>query len=286
MIFAPNGWTTDASTGVVRFVAPGGINAGLIEYSERQRPVRLLSSLITQGPIITGFLGHKVGPIQRVITKEGEYGAIVEIDGEFQGLAARGVLACVFGDDFYNRIAGVASHESDRIGYIVLDIARSDAQFFGRRRRRRFVYAPPAGWQALHVNLETTWFPSDYPGHAASITVQPAMPNEFGVRAALCAALMEDVTLGSSGDVRLAPENRFGLRGELWRREYPREQGLPWLLEVIILCDDSFCYPFRYLGLSDERDRDLFFNVIGSAEPIPTAEAFQGSALAVAHWNE
>lgn len=287
VIFPPEGWRADASTGVVCLTALGGREEGYIEYSERLRPVRRVLVLAAQEPLLPGFAGRRVGPIQRFVTDEGEYAAFVVVEGSWRGIPAECALAYVFGDDFYNRIAGVAgiATGADRIGETVRDIARHDAQFLGQRRRRRFVYEPPTNWQALNVNLETTWFPLDYPRHEVSITVQPAVPAEPGVLVALIAGLGADISIGPD-DGRSSPPNRFSLCGQLWRRDQLRKQSPPLHVDVVILRDDTFYYPLRYLGASEGPDRERFVDLVGSVEPIPVSTAQQVGVATIGHWSD
>src|SRR5262249_52340514 len=55
------------------------------------------------------------------------------------------------------------------------------ATFGAAPRRRRYLYAPPPGWQALPTGLIATWYPPEYPRHRSQIVVYPAEPSRRAV---------------------------------------------------------------------------------------------------------
>lgn len=109
MIARPEGWTFVAGAHTQTLIPPAGAEVAVIRYTEKVRPLRKLGDIVDawlrRHPEITHTA---IGDPEKLITAEGEWAALVVIDGGFQGSAARIVLGIVFADDYYARIEGIA----------------------------------------------------------------------------------------------------------------------------------------------------------------------------------
>ena len=81
MIIAPPDWARHWRGETLVLVAPEGERAGTVLYNERVRPVASVLDLIKTAPPPNGFAPAAMGPIREIVTREGEYGARLDIEG-------------------------------------------------------------------------------------------------------------------------------------------------------------------------------------------------------------
>src|SRR5262249_50642794 len=157
------GWRRTLSGDRITLVHPEGELVGAIRYRESVRPLAAMSAIV--GDLIARaaeFRDPAVGPIQRGLTEEGEYTCRVAVSGTVRGDPARRHIAVVPADDDYALLTGVSRAPSrfDELASSVEPLLAKDAHGRGLRRRR-YLYAAPAGWQGLARGLTTEWQPPD-----------------------------------------------------------------------------------------------------------------------------
>ena len=136
-----------------------------LQIRTNQRPLRPFSTVLGD----TAY-----GELEKFTTIEGEYAGMV-IAAEPGGVR---VIAMVVGDDSYVTIEG---HSPDplRAGWC-RDLVHTLARFYplglGKPRRRRYLYRPPDGWQAVPRTGAVVWLNSEYPRTSGRITVFDARP--------------------------------------------------------------------------------------------------------------
>jgi hypothetical protein len=179
MIVLPRGWALVNEADHVVLVHPAGRQVASIEYRERVHP------LLKVGALVRRFLAHHPefecrelpDCVERVMTAEGEFGALATLEGKERGVPAQRDLGFVFGDDFYALVSAVCyrAEAFDEVTRTVRELVASDAHALGVRRRR-FEYAPPRGWQPLARFFVTDWLAPGYPRDNVYLTVYPANP--------------------------------------------------------------------------------------------------------------
>ena len=108
MIPAVRGWATEALPHGILMTHPGGKQVATIAYRERARP------LLPVGPLLHNVLARtprwvteRVGPVERLVTHDGEHGALVTVTGTQDGAPAHRDFGFVFGDDFFSSVGGL-----------------------------------------------------------------------------------------------------------------------------------------------------------------------------------
>jgi hypothetical protein len=90
---------------------PQGRPAGGIRVQDRLRPLRATRAIVDQALVeMRGVLADlEVGPLRRLVTAEGEYGALLTIAGSRRadGRRVERTLGLVFGEDCYSRVDGI-----------------------------------------------------------------------------------------------------------------------------------------------------------------------------------
>src|SRR5882672_8803921 len=108
MIAAIPEWTFENRGPFVVLAPPQGKGRGRIHYSERHRPIRRVRDLVSGFERDPRFRIVRVGAPERMITNEGEYAALVTVDGTLLEKPVQRTVGYVFGDDFYDEIDGLA----------------------------------------------------------------------------------------------------------------------------------------------------------------------------------
>jgi hypothetical protein len=273
MIPIPAGWRAARVEDSLLIEAP----EGAIRYVERARPLRRVVDLVREHRAPAGFVATRMHPPERLVTAEGEYGAFVVVEGRIGERPVDRVFAFVFGDDCYARLAGLCLEPSarERFRATVRALACADAHMLGARRRR-FLYAPPPGWQGVLDGFVATWCPTSQPGRTR-ILVGAAAPAAPGLRDDLVRAALG----GPPPAARAVPGRLAGLR---WTVRRPDGGARTFVL----LEDERYLYPLRLESELLALDaHETFARVIGSVEPLPAprpAPAPGGAAMM--HWAD
>jgi hypothetical protein len=268
---------------------------GFIRYSERRRPILRVRELVKGLELDPRFLITAVGAPERLVTDEGEYAALVTVDGLLLEAPVRRTMAYVFLDDCYSVIDGLAlrAEEQERFAQQVRLLALHDAHLQGELRRRRFVYQAPRGWSGVASFLHAYWFPEDYPRDRSNLTVAPAIPvprGSMGFTEMLAQhAILRPGFAVDSVEEPTALANPNKLNGSAWEA-LGRFDGALGFRDVHILDDGRFAYAVVLESPRDRRDANLALlrAVTDSVEPIPHPgrSVSADSRESVDHWAE
>lgn len=266
MISRVGGWSWDVERGAVILTPLDAPGSGAIRYRERLRPIRALEELAAAQVEAAELSDPRVEDADALVTREGEYGAVVNLSGRVDGEPAQLTVAVVIGDDWYAETAGLTREVSQfaRFDRQVRELARTDRLHLGVRRRR-FNYTPPAGWRATTpLAMYTTWT-SPEPGRA--IHVYPAVPREHGLS-------IGPPVGGGVADIGFAPEDIStpSLGGTCWELSATTSGGELGVRRMAVLDDGSYLYPLlvEATGELDAPTREAFGAVVGSVEPLPS----------------
>ena len=284
MITPPQGWTVERAGETVILTAPGAAAAGVIHYDERLRPIAGVLDLIKAAPPPEGFAPERAPPIQRIVTCEGEYGALLHVEGRMYDRPAEIALGFVLLDDFYARVRGVVVDPDrfDAFRAAVADLLSGDAHLLGRVRRRRVQFTPPPGWSEHRGLFESRLRPPDAPADPRAIVVGPALPKVPGLGEAILAGVLAgadpaDALRGPYVPVATA----HGLHGKRWPLRSAASRT-----DVVILEDASFVYCVRLdAGVAAPASEDVLHAVVESILPIPRTAEAPPTAL-FGHWFE
>lgn len=293
MIAAPCGWEWSHAPGGA-LLQPRTGDRLAIHYAEHMRPTRSVLEIVEDAVAeVTGLEVHERPAPRVVITGEGEYGAHATVRGRRGGAPAQLDVGVVFVGDSYSRFLGATADPSSfgTLSSTVGDLVQRDAHMV-ERRRRRFWYLPPAGWQALDRPGQTDWYPLDYPGTPTVLTVWRAMPRERGGSCAgfVHALVGADIAAGwklldSGGEHPVLSGHglegaRLHLRGKFPGRAETHRH-------VVVFEDVSWFYPivFETVGAQPAAAAErTLAAVIRSVRPLPRAEATADAAAALGHW--
>src|SRR5262245_41487228 len=137
--------------------APDG---GWAELRERQRPLLPFRQLVDRRVEDLRAAGiRELAPerARRVVTVEGELGAIATTAGSCEGEPIEHSLAVSYADDFQVEIDARASRADQRDGVraAVRELVSRFPVGLGELRYRRYLYQPPAGWHGVSRGLVT-----------------------------------------------------------------------------------------------------------------------------------
>jgi hypothetical protein len=283
VIVPPASWSARRDGETVIFTAPGAAPANVILYDERLRPLDSVVELIKAAPPPAGFVPVRVGPIQEVVTREGEYGALVFIEGRMHDSFADLAFGFVILDDFYSRVRGIAIAPAIQPQFrsTIAELVIGDAHILGRARRRRFRYEPPAGWTEQRSLFESRWLAPDYPRDPRTIVVGPALPKVSG----LADAILTGVLAGADpAQVLRGPYRPLLISDQLHGKQWQlRSRNVD--TDVVILEDDSFVYCVRLDTSAPSANDEILDALVMSIRPIPPA-ATPSSSNPFAHWMD
>jgi hypothetical protein len=259
-----------------------------IRYVERRRPLARVAELVERVRL-RGWREVDRGPIEALVTDEGEYAAQITLRGTLDGLPVVRSFGFVFFDDFVARLVGLARapEEAPRLVETVRKLVRLDTHLAGLRRRR-YVYAPPdaALWHGyLMPPFHAYYLPLTYPSDPSTIAVYPAIP---GTGEALVDAVLasgpgvQRRTLGAPAHLVAAS----GLSG-LWHTLHAGQHT--W--DLVVLGDDRYSYAMMLRTIAQDRERHaaVFQAMARSIEPLPRPRGARGGELgsaALGHWND
>jgi len=276
MIVIPRGWTLVNELDHLALVHAGGREVAVVRYRERSYPLLKVGTLVRAE--LSGHPQFKPSAVpdvvERVLTAEGEYGALATIEGEEGGVRTQRDLGFVFGDDFYSVVSAVCyrAEEFEELTKLVRDLVVSDTHALGLRRRR-YEYSPPRGWQPLVRYFVTDWLAPEYPKDPVHVTVYPANPITIAppnLLAALAAS-------GRTPESRLEREQvaalrtPSGLAGEV--AEIVFTTGARRTVKLcMVLADQRFTYSMEVTAQSDAHlaaHRAEIEDLFTSVQPIP-----------------
>ena len=191
MIVCPPDWSLSRLPGgcVLRpLVAHGAEPAAELRYSEGSRPLltaaAVVREVLAQQP---DFLPQEQSRPELCITAEGEYAALVRVRGRLKENSddARGdrpawhLIGAIYGEESMNVLDALVSAPAalPATAQTVRSLLYSARLGLGLRKRR-FLYQPPPGWQALRNGLLCSYHPPDHPRRQTMLVVHPAMPRD------------------------------------------------------------------------------------------------------------
>ncbi len=279
MISRPANWAAIHGIRTQTLIAPEGAQAAGIRYTERVRPLMRLGDIVAEWMTRHADFGNpQVGQPERLLTREGEHAGLVIIDGDHGGKPAQASLGVVFGDDFYARIEGFALRpdvfESTR--EMVRELTISDYHVLGRRRRR-YEYTAPNGWQPIVRGFTTDWVSPGFPlqwglivAYAAS-PIAPVDEVDFGMLATRA------VDRGFTVDASAPPvevSSQHGLVGVV--TEVVGTQGDKRMLRAFVtMTDRQYLYSAELMARTEDAwpaHRQAFAEFWQSIVPIPGAQ--------------
>jgi hypothetical protein len=265
-----------------------GAAFGELRVREGQRPIESAARIFARAAARLPATAADASPVESITTTEGELATFQVLRGELgdDGRFIR-CLGAVFGDDAYTLIDGgaVAAPGFASLEAAARALTSHCSLFLGYHRRRRFRYTPPEGWTGSACGLDATW---RAPGGRAYLTVHAAQPAR-STPGGLFAAVLARLTLaGFAPDPPAPPPRRIarsGLRGFAWH-EIGAEGDCPVCLDVVVLEDERFLYPFELCADLEVNAEALaaLDRVVRSAQPVPLPEPFPRGELSL-HWT-
>jgi len=250
---------------------PEGAQLGVIQIREGQRPLASTDALFAAD-------GVERGPLERLVTTEGEHAAVQVHRGSGpDGQAFVRCLGAVFGDDFYTLIDG-GTTVADRFTlfeHAVRTLAVTMSLGLGYRRRRRFEYTVPAGWGGIARGLDTVWMPPGFPGVRSQITVHAAQPvgaTARDLRDSIIKRLeLSGMTSMKVGDAEPRITEGSAVNGVAWRAT-GTEDGIRKHVDVVVLEDERFLYPLELVASAEHigEARAFFDYLVHTVRGIPT----------------
>jgi hypothetical protein len=278
MISPLPGWTFDAGADAILLRLCARPDAGIIRYVERRRPCLTFPEIVAEHVQDPAARVTRMERREDLVTNEGEYGALVRMDGAVRGRRAQHILACIFVDDFYAELLAVVvdGAERERFETAVRTLARGDCHMM-THRRRRYLHTPPAGWRptARGSALNAVYLPPDPQTDPSALVVAAAVPVSPWDASPVDAILSTHVSgaggvtvLGRRGQ-RLA-RTRPGLWGRVWELDIDNPRFVARRF-VAILQDDRHTYSLHLDSALARVDsnRDCFHQVVGSVTPLP-----------------
>jgi hypothetical protein len=282
-------WRVERVDRGVVLVAPEGPGAGQIWCVRDAGPLRSLGRLARDAVRRLGLDAARLGAPERLVTLEGEHAALVAIAGRLGGRPARVRLGAVFGDDRVTTFAGAVTelgHEA-RLDAMVRDRIARHAMGLGVRRRR-YVYAPPPGWQALVRGPITDWIAPAFPDEWAVVVVYPADPasaRAAGILPALRGQAAAHGFVAEREDRPIALTSDGGLEG-VRLEAVGVHRGARVLRVLAGFLDARYIYALELQSRCEPRwdeHRAAFEALCRSIEPVPARCA---PADALRHWVE
>lgn len=278
-------WRAVPSQGGTLLRWASAVEAGWVQYVE-SRPLQPLHAQVhDQLGIDPDFAVEAASPIFRFQTQEGEYGAGLIVDGRSQKTRApqRRIFCSVMADHFCTWLVAHLLQPSRyaELGDRVIRLAASDRLWLGLRRRR-FVFAPPAGWRLRAMGLSAWLLHPAFPRRRVSIVVPPAWPLADDTPG--LDAWLREQDSHEALSVEPEPEYRIqartsarGLQGFL-REGLVRDSrdGERRLRIAVSLRDERYLYGLRLIAPADEPVHphvELLLALSDSIEPLPGGQA-------------
>jgi hypothetical protein len=247
-----------------------------VEVHERIAPLRRARA------IFDAALGiATTAPIREYLTRDGEHAALLDLAS-----ASRRVISGItYADDFYRLVIGHTADEAraEDIAKCVRELTLSFSLDLAEDRRRRFRYAPPAGWSSRSRHgLITEWLAPEFPSDAAMISVFPSSPmREMPSR--VFDRSMHEMQWG--GFVASACEGPFPfaaprLHAEDWRLVGRWGEGARVQIDLVVLHDNARTYLVRleHDGSRDDEHRATLHALATSIVPIGRGRVASGAA--------
>jgi hypothetical protein len=262
---------------------PSEPDIGVIQLRHRQplRPLRSLLSHLTGVPV-GGSPMRLSAPPRAITTDEGEYGALIRLEGG----AARRTVGVVFGDEW---LATVDARVAALDRFAMFDEAAERLTMslglgLGADRWRRPWYRPPAGWSCVQRVRCDLWLVPGFPRVHGAISVFHARPEQETDVLVQHHKLFEALTreyVARRSEPRPV-QTRSGRAGKTLDYDV-RFGGLVREAADVVLADGRFLYLARLETDLEHRDRHTaaFLELVDTIEPIPRARQ---DLSGLVHW--
>jgi hypothetical protein len=298
------GWTRYQMADGVVLVPPAGSSAGAVRIREARRPLLPLRTIIAS--IVSELSEGKSGPfavplavskVRRLFTSEGEHAALFTISAQRPGakegeVSQQRIIGIVLGDDCYTQIDGAAEspQEITACREIVTFLTEHYFQGLGGDRRRRFEYAPPAGWAAVRRSHGTSYYAPGYPKRPAIITTYLTRPTTTSVPELMDRMVFMDALVGVQRDKEEPPrplQATAGLSGQLHRITGRHPVAGPVVFHQATLRDSRFTYivDLQSTEGTEAETLPVFLETARSVQPIPANQTHASSGLLI-QWAE
>lgn len=264
------------------FYPQDGNGLAVVHVRERVRPlepIKRLAQQVAKSLAASAVQIDSMSGVEPFETREGEYGARVVLSGSSSGQKVQHTIACIFGDDFYDRVDSffADSPRSDEYRARVGELVANYRLGLGENRTRRFHYAPPADWVGRSRGMLAQWMTHDFPQRPSQILVPAASPRTRGDGSTMSRALMaRRMFRFRSDDTKVEPfVQRAGLEGRLVHRhghfDKSRQLSLATDLITIFVTDSVYLYVVRVETAQPwlDADRALLVELAHSIRPLP-----------------
>jgi len=275
MIVLPHGWAVVNEADHILLVRPDV--GAQITYRERNHPLAKVGALVRRHLADHPQFVPTAMPdvVERLITAEGEFGAVATIEGTEAGRPAQRDFGFVFGDDFYALNASVCVRPMfyEDVTQTVRALVATDVHALGVRRRR-FEYSPPRGWLPIARYMVTDWLAPNFPRDAVHLTVYPANPlsiSPVNVIATLAQSYRgpgTQIERERYGTLRTPS----GLAGDIAEIVYV-DAARRLIKQFAVMQDQRYGYALEVTASNDgalEAHRAELENVFASVQPIPS----------------
>jgi hypothetical protein len=285
-------WTAHSTADGTLFYPPEGRLTAGVHVRERLRPLERTHDIVRVAirHLAANVEITKVGPIESLATDEGEYAAIIELDGKGRdptGHAMKYVIGFVFGDDFYDRIDGYFSESPKSSEYhsLIRAYVLAYRLNLGEFRSRRFYYDPPAGWQGRARNMLAQWFTFDYPKRPSQMIVSAAYPSTKIEASVTARALIQRRLIGFKQERETGesfPPTEAGLHMGV-HHVVGRFENDPSITDLctVVATDQRYVYVTRLETSTQwfEEDRAALMKLAGSIRPLPRKKLDEKTAM-------
>lgn len=276
-------------------VEKGGEPVAELRYSEGSRP------LLTAPAVVREVLSQQpeFSPAQQsqpelCLTAEGEYAALVRVAGWIGGRPAWHLIGALYGEESMNVLDAQVSESAalPAIAATVRSLLYGDRLGLGRRKRR-FLYEPPSGWQPLSSGLMCSYYPPDYPRRQTTLVVHPAMPRDSSIEAVLATFVTTYERRGFRVEALGEPQpvtSDYGLHGLAWSLAgaFPAKPEL--ICDLLVLADARYLYALiaeSGPGADRVELQRILPAVARSVRPLPQPVQAppQGSSSSLNYWS-
>lgn len=249
----------------------------------RQRPLQHPHAVLRA---LGDYPGRSVRAVTRARTDEGE--PVLRCGDASDELARE--VALVLGDDFFTLVVAAGPRrETDAIAAHVDATARALRLELGVRRRRYF-YAPPAGWHRFSLDgFDTTYLAPTHPRTPGALAVSAAVPSRGSLagwwtpaeRAHLTAQLGIALPATPLCDDAIVA----GPAGTSGRRVVVALAD-DTCLELVCLADAAYWYPFALLAAADAMAAHSaqLATLLATVEPLAPLAVATRNPTRTAHW--
>jgi hypothetical protein len=266
----------------VLFYPPEGRSAGQVRYRERLAPLRSFAALVQE--VLAAdpeWQTIEAAVREPLVTTEGEYAFFLTLDGTIGAAPCRRFIGAVYGDDFASVIDTLCRDPARAVSFeqLARELLRDVSLGLGVRRRR-FLYTPPQGWQALPTGLVANFYPPGFPEDLTNLVVYPANPRAGPAESVFEELLRDDEERGFVLDALRGPapvSSDHGLPGKHWqltgilRGPGPGSRRARHR-ELVVLDQAPYLYSLHLDTYVPERlseHRAILLQVARAAHPIP-----------------